>query len=673
MRTILSIIILMCLNIQLFAQKDSSFSYIKKVSLKDFEPTEIETLGDYKAVILYNQRYNYFDNYKGVLKFYNEYYFRYKALEDNFFENNQYRIDYSGRYRYEEIFELKAIIYRLENKKIKQIKVKFKDIIHVDRDSLNSYVLINFPEIKKGDIVEIKYSIPTFNFTNPPCFDFHSDYPCVQSRLITNFPEFMNYKFQISGDQSKININSKNDYFVMNYGLSLNSVKNSFIAYNILPEDNNYSYSPVKDYYDMKIYMYPYDFQDPPFHIQNWDRFSSLLYIYAEPENRYLSIFEASHILRNQGYIKIESNNWKRFTKYLRKSPKFWKPLMKSVPIDGELANIYDQVDNLDTLAIIQKLYDYVRFNIKWDSTYNNIINKTPENVLKDKIGSSSEINMTLISLLRRVGLNAYPVLASTRDNGNVDPNYVNLLQYNNVLAYVNFQNDNEINQLILDATSPYRPYNILDVNDLNNMYLVVDLIDHSFISRTSEIHNSLCQSILVEKSNNGYSVNLSEKTDNYFASERNLFLAQNSDSEFLSKFLKLNISNSDIISSNKKDSLNYFSYETFFKVSESQTKNLLKNILGENPFTQDDRQIPVDFIFPRHYFYQITYNDVDYKQISSQTFSALNGALNAQIANNEIDGKNIQILKLDINKQFFEVSEYSELKEFFDKLYSLF
>jgi hypothetical protein len=152
---------------------------------------------------------------------------------------------------------------------------------------------------------------------------------------------------------------------------------------------------------------------------------------------------------------------------------------MKVFPVDKTLQDIFDEAEFSDTLQTVNKIYQYVNKNVTWDSTYCNHLSKNPEKVLKTKIGSTADINLTLVALLRRAGLDAFPALTATKDYGVVDTSYANKIQFNNVLAVLRL---NDSNCIVMDCSQKNNPYNQLPLKDLNNFCYAVAPEDGFFI-----------------------------------------------------------------------------------------------------------------------------------------------------------------------------------------------
>ena len=636
------------------AQNDTIVKKFGDVKPEDFVPTELEKMGGYKAVILLNQRVSSFNTYEHQVMFFDSYHIRYKALEANFFENNQFVVPYSGRYDYERVINTKVRVYRLSGQKVIEHKIKFKDINVVNRDSLKSKLIVSLPEINAGDIVDIQYTKASFNYSNPEEWNFHSEYPCKISQVITDFPDFIEYQYLVTGDTTLVQQDTRSHYLSIteNYSqanrpLSAFSERGQlitfrfaafakvFTAYNTLPVDTIFAFMPQKNFFDSRLLMRPKhiseDIKQSPYLSNAWSRLTRLLFAYDEPGNRYLSKFEVWNQIVSPGFVKFESNNWKRFTKRQRQSPYFWKPILKSFVLNDKLSEIYENADAMDSFTLVTKLYDYVTHNIKWNGIFDNCIYQNPEMVIKQGSGSSAEINATLVALFRRAGLDALPVYSATRDFGMVDSSYVNTLQFNNILAYVSFVHNDNILNYVIDATNPERKFDVLNTQNINNQYLVMDLENHFFVSVSHDYADTLELTAQI----NGNSCHINSIATGVFIDEPHL-----------------------------KD--------TTLTFNGSNLKSAFKMIMGENPFPEAERTVPVDFVVPRHYTYRVKTNTLKANDFVPYELSSVDDHLKAHATICNEDGYTVYQLDVDITTPFFDVPLYYYVKSFFDKVYSV-
>ena len=657
------------------AQTQDEIKKFGDVSPEDFAPTDLEQFGDYKAIILQNTKQTRFDCYEQYVRLFDTYHIRYKALADNFIDSNKIVIPYSGRYNYDEMLDIKVRIYSLHNSKVVERKIKYKDIKYVNRDSIKSWVTINLPNIQKGEILEMQYTKASYNYLRPDVWNFHAQYPCKVSKVVANFPDFMDYEFIVTGDNINIEHHRENKFISImpTYGpltgvsFRLHSVLNTYLAHNTMPEDTTYAFMPSKKYWDGRLIMRPNlitdnikDFEE------SWKSITRLMYVYAEPGNRYLSEWEAYNQVYNPGFIKFERDHWIRFTRELKRSPYFWKPILKSFPVDEQLSEIFEHADETDTVALIAKIHHYVTSHVKWDGTYSNTIFNKPETVLQQGIGNSAEINATLISLLRRAGLRALPALSTTRDYGTVDTTYVNTLQFNNILAYVESAPNSIPRYYLLDATSSCRNFNVLNVNNINNRYLVMDIDYHFFVSATPCIENYVMASITKNDDGNGLLFN--EKTSGSMAGERCDYYRTNAQN-YLNNYYNIDNKQVTALIITSKEENGDFGFQTRLANQGLTAKQLLLKLLGNNPFPEEVRTVPVDFVVPRKYLYQVIASENSEPNITEWSTTALNGALLARLHSYDKDGKRIFELYIEIARTQFPITDYYAVREFFSKI----
>lgn len=128
--------------------------------------------------------------------------------------------------------------------------------------------------------------------------------------------------------------------------------------------------------------------------------------------------------------------------------------------------------DAQDPMGKMKAIYDYVRKKVEWNGAQGYIPGRDVDDVLEAQSGSSPEVALLLVAMMRNVGLDAYPVLISTRDHGKMQPVYPFLSQFNTTMAYV----ETPENGYLLDATDPQRPYDLLPERALNGVgWMVTD------------------------------------------------------------------------------------------------------------------------------------------------------------------------------------------------------
>jgi len=88
----------------------------------------------------------------------------------------------------------------------------------------------------------------------------------------------------------------------------------------------------------------------------------------------------------------------------------------------------------------------------------------------KDKKGTTGEINLILVNLLKDADLNAYPILVSTKENGRINISIADFDQFNKVMAYVTIGDKH----YVLDATDKYTPANMIPLEVMYSEGLLI-------------------------------------------------------------------------------------------------------------------------------------------------------------------------------------------------------
>lgn len=113
----------------------------------------------------------------------------------------------------------------------------------------------------------------------------------------------------------------------------------------------------------------------------------------------------------------------------------------------------------------------FVGNHIKWNEEYRYTLDGSLDDAFNRKTGSSAELNLAVVALLRRAGLDAVPMLISTRNNGQPYAQYPFRSQFNSVVAYLHKGNSG----VVLDATNPYLPVGQVRIQHNNGSGWLVD------------------------------------------------------------------------------------------------------------------------------------------------------------------------------------------------------
>lgn len=688
MKRLLFFFIALFFGINAFSQNvnDSIFRPFGKTSVEDFNSSLVNGYSDYGAVVLVNEENIYFDIFDNSLKLFKTVHKRIRFLNDSTASNFKFNISFSGCHDYENVLGVKVIKSVLSKNKVSNQKIKKNIVTFINKDSLQSIAVINVPELKKDDILDLQYTVASFEFVNPPEWNFYSEYPVMASRVTTSFPDFINYQYIVSDNNTDV-VHTRGDGFISlpfmfnpadnpqnlyymvgrQHYFSLNfrfrAVCDTFKVYNVFPPEEA-PFPPVRDYGYCKLILRCTQVTQAigyssPIYLAAWRELTHLLYVYADADNRYLNRSEARFMFYNSAFVIVGSDNWYRLYKRLRKSPDFWKPIMKAFKPDEELFNIYENQYS-DSLQLLTKLYDYLRFNVKFNGKISNSVTQTADQVLKRKSGTSADINAALVCILRRAGFDAFPAAAATRDFGLVDTSYASMYQFNTLLCAVRLNNE----LFYIDATDAERPYYVMNSRNINNLVFCVTpdngfLADMSKQTVSKDLTELICdsQGCIFKNSASGN-----------IAFDKTRLLCNNNVSDFFNNYYNFSSSCSDIKFDKQSSLSGIFSFECKLDITAGKLDNPFKILLKPSVFVNELRDVPVDFIYPRKYKYIVRYPKGMLKGEDRELITET--GLSATLKYAEESDYSTAELTINIDATFFETRQYSQVKQFFDTIY---
>ena len=285
-----------------------------------------------------------------------------------------------------------------------------------------SQVKIAMPEVKVGSIIEYKYTTTSKNYGYLDDWYFQGELPVMHSHF--SLVVLPNYEF----------------------------------AYRIYKSDNlpivvKQEKGSGKIYFEMNTIA---GLRDEPF---------------MDAEKDYLQHveFQLSGYQSNFGGTNKYMTTWDELTRELMQNPSFGVQLNKNLSGSDALLNtVKGMASPFEKMSAI---YNYVYKNIEWNRMSGKFTIDGVKEAWEKKKGSSGEINLMLINLLKEAGLEVYPLLVSERGNGKVNADYPFLEQFNKVMAYVLIDN----RKYILDAASSYTPPFMVPFSVINTKAFVVN------------------------------------------------------------------------------------------------------------------------------------------------------------------------------------------------------
>jgi hypothetical protein len=516
--------------------------------------------------------------------------------------------------------DIRGITYNLVNDEVVETKLKNESIFKTRITENDFEMRIAMPNVKVGSVIDLRFSYSSI----PTEWEFQQEIPVVHSELELEPSLYITFQKNFFGY----------------YPLTVNT-RNRWVSENV----------PA--------------FKPEP-------------YMTSSKNYRTRLEFDISNI-SFPGYYRSIASSWEAIRDLLYEDSNFGIALNS----DGYARSKASEIKSLTTSPdeMIRMAYDYVKA-IKWNKaerlyTENNLISTA----YKEGKGNSSEVNLALVQLLRRLGFKAGPVVMSSRRNGRLSEIRPSLYKLNYVIAAVFTDTDT----LLLDATEEHCPSHLLPMRALNSygrymdknttfwLPLTTDKKDRQMIMYTFDIgaDRSLKGTISYSKSD-------------YAALDfRNSYDQYNSEEEYLTDFKEgkkgLRITSHNLTN---LDSL-YQSIKEDFEIS---VNGILSEIDGdlyltpvlyeqmkENPFKEKERQYPIDFGYAREKTIIANYTIPE-----GYTVSSIPAPVNMKIKENaatfsvksSVNGNKITLMyKFCINNPLILMEDYSDLRELYNQM----
>ena len=359
---------------------------------------------------------------------------RIKILKEKGLSQADVEIPYYNHNNEERILKLNANTYNLdESGKLKTTEVKKSSIYSKKIDGNHAKMIIAFPEVKVGSIIEYSYSIEreTIRLNN---WFFQGRIPVRHSEYQLKIPQYFRFSVQpIVVDPIEDKQQVINESISMDEGfVDTKSLKSNYLMRN-LPgiKDEPFMGSP-------KDYMQRLEFQ--------------LTQIYYSEER-----------------IVDLSLKWGDVIKELKKDEDFGLQLEKTVSSAKSFTDEAKQIADAETK--MKFIYNHIRKTISWNE-YNGI--SADNGIIKTwetKTGNVADMNLLLIKLLNDAGVKATPILFSTREHGLATPLYPFINQFNTVMAYVVINDKN----FVLDATDKIINYKLIPEKVVNTNGFILE------------------------------------------------------------------------------------------------------------------------------------------------------------------------------------------------------
>ncbi|PWH84350.1 transglutaminase [Algibacter marinivivus] len=632
-----------------------------KVSKEELSENVCPIDSSANAVYLYKYRNTYYEYDKvNGFKLITEIHERVKIYNQEGFNHatKQIRLYKMSAGNHEKISTIKAQTYNLEEEKIVIDKLNKSSIFETEANKYNDKIKFTMPNIKPGSVIEYKYKITSPFWSKVDEFVFQHSIPIKKLEASFEAPEYYSFKVNTKGF---LTITPKIEYergFItfINKTRNTGNGRTSASATTISKSELEYS-KHISKYISENIPA----LKDEPY-VNNINNYRASVK------------YELSYTKFPNSIAETYSTTWGDVVERIYESPSFGEELKKTSYFKKDIDALVGSVS--DPATKLGLIYNFVKSQVKWNGYYGFYADDVRE-AYKEHVGSSGDINLMLTAMLRYAGLNANPVLVSTRTHG--VPLFPTREGYNYVVTCVKLQDDSVA---LLDATEQYAAPNILPFRALNWQGRIVaenggsQLVD---LYPKTKSNNSITMMVKIDKEGTLEGSYRSIKTNHIALSFRAKYNDADKD-EFLEKIENKGLEISDYDVKNSED-LSKPIIESYKFVKESQAdiigdkmyfSPLFHLKVSENPFKLEKREFPIDFGYPSVISHRVIINIPEGYKIENLPEPAAIG-LPDNLGSFKFKvvgcGNTIQVSVVSqINQSIISPLYYEALKEYFNK-----
>ncbi|MCA4809405.1 DUF3857 domain-containing protein [Empedobacter stercoris] len=541
---------------------------------------------------------------------------RIKILTEKGIDQANIQLNYYSKNKQESITGIKGNTINIFNGIEQVIPIDEKEIFDISLNELYSAKRFTFPNVKVGSIIEYTYVKGSEHNFSIDAWNFQHDIPTLSSKF-----RLINKAYSA--------------YSIITIGDALNE------KYKNKSSSSEWSLNNIQSYNQLK-------------------------YVY-NPEDQSERIKLQADNYHTDGAKKTTLNAWQDLIQDINSQYENYRNPSAIREIAQKIPNGKDEVETL------RNVIEYIDTNVKWNRFYGIIPSRSNRTLLKEKAGSTADMNLLLNEILTAKGFETSLVLFSSRHHGQILFSYPFVNQFNSVVTVVKLNNGTA--NVILDASKLNKEqieYGPLDV--FNYHGVVIKKGEPSFVKLNQKL-SYYESSIKYDFLNNGNLVLYrKDKFNGYFydenAEEKNVL------NRFVTESLEMRL---DEESSDKL----IFETDSYVKSYKSKTKtpnaafytfiNPLREFLKQYTFEDTNRQRKIEFNYPYLFNIQVKSKiPAGYEVVIDENYKThhkielnLEYYQEAKIK----DGQLIIAIQFLLPEGVYEAEKYNELKQFFEKV----
>lgn len=641
MKHILQIVIALSCFLSISQSVYNSDTY--RVTLTDIKSTTFEKDSTTNAFVIYEEGDSYVN--RGDYDLESEIRRKIKILNKEGFSNGNVEIYlYNNDSDYEKVEDIIAATYNFVDGEVVKTELQEKDIYKEKYDDNHTIVKFTLPNLQPGSVISYSYKLSSPFMFKYKGWDFQGDIPKLYSEYRTSIPGYWLYNIKlVGGKKLVVNTSEIEKKCLELYGgggsadcsVSVYAMKDipAFIEEDYMTTKSNYL---ARVEYELKTFRSP------------------------------------------DGRVDNYTQEWEDVDKEFRTTKEVGRQLRKNIDAEELLGiELFQKENNLDKL---KSIYEFVQWNYTWNGDYKIFTDVSIRDLLQEKTGNVSSINILLHNLLNESGIEAKPVLLSTRDNGFPTTIYPVITDFNYLIVQVELGGKT----YLLDATDKALSFGQIPFRCLNQPGRLMDFENGSkWIDITPKKSNIFYIAELSIDDNGDINGEVKSRRTGYHALNRRKAYFSNKDAyltDLENVYESTTISNLNVTTA-KPNELNF---EESFNMTYSDDivgdiiylDPFFHKFFTQNPFKLQERSYPIDFGYKDSYIYSLTLNlNEDYEVLETPKDLVMEMPNNTGklLFSTKINGGLISLnFRLTFNETIYPAEYYEFLKEFMNNVVNI-
>ena len=546
---------------------------------------------------------------------------------------------------------IRGTTYNLDGEKIIKRKID-KDNLAIESTNRMYEKKIAMPEVHEGSIIDYSYEIQGVNISK---WNIQEAIPKLYTRFELCIPPIINITTddQIVPVFIKKNEDKKNDIdslLPFSYTFEGSNAKGlmqqCWVRRNVQAFENE-PYLPCESNYCEKMLVY----------------------------------INSIHYLGDHGIL----NNWDEINKQLVENYHFFRAITEwNTPIKEKSKELAG--NDTSDINIAKKIFKFVRDSISLNKSTSLFSDRDLAKILNAGSGTSAEMNLLLIALLRHQNLSCSPVILATKDNATPTGEKAEFIKYNHVICLLRLNGK----KYYLDASEKYNPFGRIPPYCLNGYARVIDKNKQDTCGVTftpdMEKEKALYSVTTTNSDIDNYTLNfklyygddaaIDKRTEwnDDTTKIKKYVLSFLKDMTLETKLIQYRVYN---LNDPEKQLTLDFSVSIAWPKEKGATVYLnpyFINFFGTNPFKDAKRKYPVELPGTQNLTYTLNLKLPDGFEIDEMPKSGIIKIDGTDQYKNMLDyNKDNNTLSIDSRLQmqhiFYPVNEYDVLKEFFQKM----